>query len=255
MSDLAGKTILVTGASKGIGAAIAASLGRDGASVIAHYGGDEAGARAAVADIPEDRKTLLQADLSALGNADALWEEALAWKGRIDVVVNNAAIMLFSEGIDAPLDEWDEVWARTLQVNVLAPARLLRAATKTFLAQGGGSIITISSWAAQRGVTNPGTMAYGASKAAIRNMTQTLARAYARDGVLAYVIAPGVVNTRLSREFAETQGGVDKVSAGLAMGEWVQPEDIAETVAFLAAGKARHLTGATIDINGASYVR
>lgn len=255
MSDLAGKVILVTGASKGIGAATAATLGAAGASVIAHYGGDEAGARDAVADIPEDRKLVLQADLSVSDNADELWRAALAWKGRIDVVVNNAAIMLFGEGINDSLDDWDDIWARTFQVNVMAPARLMRAATRTFLEQGGGAIITISSWAAQRGVTNPGTMAYGASKAAIRNMTQTLARAYAKDGLLAYVIAPGVVNTRLSVEFAETQGGVDKVSASLAMGEWVPPQDIAETVAFLAAGKARHLTGSTIDINGASYVR
>ncbi len=255
MGDLTDKVILVTGASKGIGAAIAATLGKAGASVIAHYGGDEAGVREAVADISDDRKFILQADLSELDNATQLWRDALAWKGRIDVVVNNAAIMLFSEGINSSLEDWDDVWTRTFQVNVFAPARLLREATKTFLEQGGGSIITISSWAAQRGVTNPGTMAYGASKTAIRNMTQTLARAYAKDGLLAYVIAPGVVNTRLSVEFAETQGGVDKVSAGLAMGEWVQPQDIAETVAFLATGKAPHLTGSTIDINGASYVR
>jgi NAD(P)-dependent dehydrogenase (short-subunit alcohol dehydrogenase family) len=255
MDDLKGKVILVTGASKGIGAAIAAVLGERGAHVIAHYGGDEEGARKAVSGIPEDRRLILQADLSKLDAAESLWRDAMAWQGRIDVFVNNAAVMLFGEGVGGSLSEWDEIWDRTLQVNVLAPARLIRAATNSFLEAGGGAIITISSWAAQRGVTNPGNIAYGASKAAVRNMTQTIARAYASKGILAYVIAPGVVRTRLSVDFAETQGGEDAVTEGLAMKEWVEPDDVAQTVAFLSTGKARQLTGATLDINGASYVR
>jgi NAD(P)-dependent dehydrogenase (short-subunit alcohol dehydrogenase family) len=131
----------------------------------------------------------------------------------------------------------------------------MRQAVKHFLARGGGSIITISSWAAQRGVTNPDTIAYGASKAAIRAATQTIARAYAARGLLAYVIAPGVVRTRLSQQFAQTQGGEAVISAGLASGRWVEPEEIAETVLFLASGVAPQLSGATLDMNGASYIR
>lgn len=253
--DLAGKVILVTGASKGIGAATVRMLGARGAAVIAHYGSDEKGAREAVADIPQDRRLLLQADFTDLGAVEKLWTDAFAWRGRIDVLVNNAAMMIFAAGVEGDVEEWDDTWAKTLQVNVLAPARLIRSATRSFLESGGGAIVTISSWAAQRGVTNPGTIAYGASKAAVRNMTQTIARAYARRNILAYVIAPGVVRTRLSIDFANTQGGEAAVSETLAMGEWVTPDDIAETVAFLASGRARHLTGATIDVNGASYVR
>ena len=97
--------------------------------------------------------------------------------------------------------------------------------------------------------------AYGASKAAVHNATQTIARAHAADGILAYSIAPGVVRTRMSEDFAESMGGEEGVTAQLAMKEWVPPEEIAETAVFLATGKARHLTGATLDINGASYVR
>lgn len=255
VGDLAGKTVLVTGASKGIGAAIAAAAGRDGASVIAHFGVDEAGARAAVANVPDERKRLLQADFCDLDAVGRLWAEAHAWRGRVDVLVNNAALMLFDAGPDADLDRWNDVWEQTMLVNVLAPVRLMREAVNTFLAEDGGSIITLSSWAAQRGVSNPGNIAYGASKAAIRNATQTIARGYAKHNVLAYVIAPGVVRTRMSEEFAATQGGEAAVSAGLAMGEWVEPKDIAETVVFLARGTARHISGATIDINGASYIR
>lgn len=255
LHDLTGKTILVTGASKGIGAAIVASLGAAGAHVVAHYGSDRAGAEAAVAAIPAERRRLVQADLADLDAVERLWREAWDWRGRLDVLVNNAAVMLFNGGVDEPVETWDEVWARTLQVNVLAPARLLRQAVRHFRAQGGGAIVTISSWAAQRGVGNPATIAYGASKAAIRAATQTIARNYARDGVLAYVVAPGVVGTRLSEEFARTQGGKDKVFATLAMGDWVEPEEIAALVTFLATGSAPNLSGGTIDVNGASYIR
>jgi NAD(P)-dependent dehydrogenase (short-subunit alcohol dehydrogenase family) len=104
-------------------------------------------------------------------------------------------------------------------------------------------------------VTNPATIAYGASKAAIQAATQTIARAYAKKGILAYVLAPGVVRTRLSEQFAATQGGEDNITRGLAMGEWVPPAEIGELIAFLATGRMRHLSGATLDINGASYIR
>jgi NAD(P)-dependent dehydrogenase (short-subunit alcohol dehydrogenase family) len=163
--------------------------------------------------------------------------------------------MLWDGGFEQPLEVWDSVWERTLAVNVLAATRLMRRAVQHYLDNDGGTIITLSSWAAQKGVTNPGTIAYGASKAAIQAATQTIARAFAKQGILAYVLAPGVVRTRLSEEFAATQGGEDNVTRGLAMGEWVPPAEIGELIAFLATGRTRHLSGATLDINGASYVR
>lgn len=255
MSDLSEKRILVTGASKGIGAAIAKALGDAGASVIAHYGSDRAGAEQATAAITDDRKLLIGADLGDLAAVEALWDQALAWKDGIDVLVNNAAVMLWDGAFDADLDIWDSVWEETLRINVLAPSRLIRRAVGHFLPSGGGAIITISSWSAQRGVTNPATIAYGASKAAIKSATQTVARAYAKQGIQAYVVAPGVVRTRLSEQFAETQGGEAAISAGLASGKWVEPSEIAALVAFLASGAAPQLSGATLDMNGASYVR
>jgi NAD(P)-dependent dehydrogenase (short-subunit alcohol dehydrogenase family) len=184
-----------------------------------------------------------------------LWDEALAWRGRIDVLVNNAAVMPFDGGFDAADEAFEGAWDRALEVNVRGPARLIRAAVRHFLAHGGGDIISLSSWAAQRGVTNPATIAYGASKAAVRSLTQSVARTYARHGIRAYIVAPGVVRTRLSETFAETQGGADKVSATLASGEWVEPAEVARIVAFLASGAAPQLSGATLDVNGASYIR
>jgi NAD(P)-dependent dehydrogenase (short-subunit alcohol dehydrogenase family) len=255
MLDLTGKTILVTGASKGIGAAIVEALGPQGADVIAHYGSDRRGAEAATAGIAKTRLKLIGADLAQPGEADRLWKEALAWKGRIHVLVNNAAIMAFEGGFDDPDPVWEKTWAETLQINVRAPADLMRGAVRHYRKAGGGVLITISSWNAQRGSTNPNTIAYAASKAAVMAATKTVARAYAKENVLAYIVAPGVVRTRMSETFAATQGGEDAITAGLAMGEWVPPGDVATLVAFLASGSCRHLSGATLDVNGASYVR
>jgi NAD(P)-dependent dehydrogenase (short-subunit alcohol dehydrogenase family) len=255
MFDLTGRVVLVTGASKGIGASIVGALGRQGATVIAHYGRDRKGAMAATKGIDKSRLKLISADLAKPGQADRLWKRALAWKGRVDVLVNNAAIMPFAGGFDDKQAVWDKTWKETLQINVRAPADLMRGAVRHFRKGGGGILITISSWNAQRGSTNPVTIAYAATKAAVMAATKTVARAYAKENVLAYIVTPGVVRTRLSETFAATQGGESAVTATLAMGEWVPPGDIAALVAFLASGACRHLSGATLDVNGASYVR
>jgi 3-oxoacyl-[acyl-carrier protein] reductase len=256
MIDLDGRTVLLTGASRGIGAAIAARLGEAGANLIAHYARDRAGAEAAIRSIPAGRVKLVAADFNVVAEVDALWQAALAWRGRVDVLVSNAAVMHWHGGFAGDDDSlWDRVWAETLQTNVLAPARLMRRAVKHFGASGSGVLVTVSSWAAQRGTTNPDAIAYAASKAAIKAAAQTIARGYAREGVLSYIIAPGVVDAGMSHVAAETQGGMDAVNAGLAMGEAVPPEEIADLVAYLATGRARHLSGATLDMNGASYVR
>ena len=254
MHDLSDKTVLVTGSSKGIGAAIASRLGAAGARLVLHYGSDRDGAEQAACDIDDNRKTLIQGDFTQRQAADALWDEAERWAGDIDVLVNNAGVMLWGS-FDAPLADWDRVWEDSFEINLMAPARLLRRAVAHFLERSGGTIVTVSSWSAQRGSTNSANIAYAATKAAIHAATQTVARAYAAQGILAYVVAPGVVNTRLSEQFAATQGGADKVAAGLAMGEWIPPSEVAELVAWLASGRCRHLCGATLDVNGASYVR
>lgn len=254
--DLAAKTVLVTGASKGIGAAITRRAGAAGAHVVVHYAHDRAGAEAAACDIPADRKLFVRGDFARPKAADRVWHEALAWRERVDVLINNAAIVFWKGGVDESDVTWDEVWAKTLQVNVLAPAQLMRRAVQHFRRIGGGVIVTVSSWVVHRGVTNPDAVAYGASKAAIRSMTQTIARGYARENVLAYVIAPGVVDTQMSQQFADTQpGGREGVARGLAMGEWVPPDEVAKLATFLASGSVRHLSGATLDVNGASYIR
>ena len=195
MSGLSGKTVLVTGASRGIGAATATALADAGAAVIAHYGSHRDGAAEAVARAPDERKLLLQADLAQQGSARSLWRGAVAWKGRVDVVVANAAIAAETP-FDGSDDEWDDGWDATLRINVLEPASLIREAVNHFRANGGGILITLSSWAGQQGSAIAQLSAYAASKAAVKAVTQTVARNYAKEGVLAYVVAPGIVRTR-----------------------------------------------------------
>jgi NAD(P)-dependent dehydrogenase (short-subunit alcohol dehydrogenase family) len=252
--SVAGKTVLVTGASRGIGAAIAAALGEAGAIVIAHYGTHRAGAEAALAGIDGDRAAYVQRDLAEAGGGRALWRDAVALRPRIDVLVVNAAVAPETP-FDATDDAWDAGWEKTMRVNVLEPANLIREAVAHFRTQGGRIVISLSSWAAQQGSALPQLPAYAASKAAVKALTQTVARNFAKENVLAYVVAPGIVRTRMSEISAAARGGLDNVLAILPLGELVPPEEVASVVVFLAGGTCRHLTGATIDLNGAAYVR
>jgi NAD(P)-dependent dehydrogenase (short-subunit alcohol dehydrogenase family) len=253
-AGLEGKVVLLTGASGGIGSVTARALGRSGAELVAHYGGNREGAEAAVEEFPADRRLLVQGDMRVAGSARAVFAEALAWRGRVDVVVANAGALLETpfEGGD---EQWDENWETTLRVNVLEPVSLMREALRHFLDAGGGTIVVLSSWAAERGSAIARLSAYAASKAAVRNVAQTIAHNHAKDGVLVYVLAPGIVATPMSAISAVARGGIDAVNAALAMGEMVPPEEVAELIVFLAAGRARHLSGATIDVNGATYIR
>lgn len=255
MTSLDGKTILLTGASGGIGSATARELLAGGARLIAHYGSDREGAERAIAGAGPERARLVQQDLDRRGAARALWDEALAWQDRVDVLVVNAAA-----SIETPFDgddaQWDEGWERTMRINVIEPASLIRAAVRHWLERGeGGTLITISSWAAQRGSAIPQVGGYAASKAAIKAFAQTVAQNHARDGILSYIVAPGIVRTPMSEISARHRGGLDAVNAVLAMGEMVEPIEIARLIAFLATGSVRHLSGATLDVNGATYIR
>jgi NAD(P)-dependent dehydrogenase (short-subunit alcohol dehydrogenase family) len=131
----------------------------------------------------------------------------------------------------------------------------MRNAVRHYLKAGGGALITVSSWAAQRGPGNPALLAYAASKGAILAATKTIARNYAKNNILAYVVTPGIVRTRLSEQAAAAAGGEAAFTATLAMGEWVPPDELGNLVTFLSSGACRHLSGATLDVNGASYIR
>jgi NAD(P)-dependent dehydrogenase (short-subunit alcohol dehydrogenase family) len=258
MHDLSGKTILLTGASSGIGAATAQVLAARGARLVAHFAGGaaaRAGAEKAIAVLPPERRKVIEADFADPDGAARLWRDALAWAGRIDAVVLNAAITRMSGGVEDSDESWREAWDAQWRINVLAPCDLMRLAVHHWLATGGGILVTMASWNAQRGSTSPAQLSYAATKAAVKAAAQTIARGYAKRGILSYIVSPGIVRTKMSEDFAAMQGGEDKVTATLAMGEWVPPAELGELIAFLCSGACRHLTGSTLDVNGATYVR
>ncbi len=252
--SLAGRVCLVTGASKGIGHAIVRALGAQGADVIAHYGSDREGAESATKSIPDERKLLIHADLATPEGYASLWDQSLAWKQRVDVLVANAAVMPEASLTDSE-ELWRDAFDLALNINVRSTALLVRRAVNHFLEIGGGSIVGMTSWAAQQGSGNPKLSGYAASKAPIAALLKTIARAYGKDSIFAYLIAPGIVRTAMSENSAKSMGGEEAITAKLAMGEWVPPEEIAELVAFLASGRNRHLSGSTFDVNGATYIR
>jgi NAD(P)-dependent dehydrogenase (short-subunit alcohol dehydrogenase family) len=243
---LARKTVLVTGGSRGIGAATARALHREGASVVVHFGSDRAAA-SGLADQLGDRVFLVQGDLLTPGAAAEVWSHAVDATGQVDVLVNNAGAWIASPVADA--EGWARGWQQNLTLNLVSAADLCRQALLHFLSRGGGTIVNVSSRSAHRG-DDADHLAYGAAKGGLLALTRGIARGYGARNVLAYAVAPGWVATDLAADALE---GMDL--AGMPLGEPTPPQDVAETIAFLASGRARHVTGATIDITGADYVR
>ena len=202
----------------------------------------------------EGRDGLIAADFSDPGAPRTLWEAALAeLEGRVDVLVNNAGVF---EGVaeDAPDDEWHAAWARTLGINLQASADLCRLALNHFRERGeGGRIVIVASRAAYRG-DSPQHWHYAASKAGMIGMTKSIARAYAREGVLAFAVCPGFVMTGMAEDYVSSRGG-EQLLADIPLGRVALPAEIAETIRWLAIDAPPSATGAVIDVNGASFVR
>lgn len=252
MIDLRDKTVLVTGGARGIGAAIARSVAAAGATVLLHYGRSEAAAEALRAAIGADRCHLIQADLAEPQAAAELWHSARGLAERIDVLVNNAGVFETAP-VEAPIEAWRAAWSRVLQINLLAPAELCRHAILDFRAWGGGKIVNVASRAAFRGEA-PDQMPYGASKGALVTLTKTIARGFAADGILAFAIAPGFTETDMAIENVDDKT-IERIVGEIPLGRMAAPEEIGDLVAFLCSDSVRHLTGATFDVNGASYLR
>lgn len=252
MIDLTGKTILVTGSSRGIGATTAKTLSQAGAFVVLHYGQGDREMQTIAAEIGRDRCYLISMDLAQPGAGQALWQAAIAQVGTIDVLINNAATMP-AASVEDEWDVWSTAWQTTLQVNLIAVADLCRQAICHFQTRQGGTIINIASRAAFRG-DGVEFMPYAASKGGVIALTRSIARGFAKDDILAFAIAPGFVHTERIAEIMQERGA-DYVTRDIPMGAPASPQDVANTIAFLASGLAPHMTGATLDINGASYVR
>ncbi len=255
MIDFTGKVALVTGGSRGIGAATVKAMAAAGCQVVVHYGFNRATAQKTADEAGSDRCRLVAADLSEPRAAKQLWADALAWKDQIDIVVNNAGVF-HEANVASDDDHWADVWARTMQINLTACADLSREAVNHWLAKSsGGAIVNVASRAAFRGDA-PDFWAYAASKGGMISMTKTIARAYASDGIYAYGVAPGFTDTDMAVEAFEMDPDLRaRLIADIPVGDIAPASQIANTICFLASGLATHATGQTIDVNGASYVR
>ncbi|MEX0822506.1 MAG: SDR family oxidoreductase [Rhodothermales bacterium] len=269
--DLSDTTVLVTGASRGIGRAIARECAASGARVAAHYVRSSTEAASLQAEAP-DRIHLFQADLTDLDACGELFHAVVDRLGGLDVLVNNAGVAL-PLPLDADADTWRAGWEETMHVNVRAAEYLCRLAighftehrterrtehpterrTERLTDRRGGRIINIASRAAFRGDV-PAYMTYAASKGALVALTRSIASGCGEAGVRAFVVAPGFVRTDMARDFIDAYGE-DHVLEGIATDRLTEPEDVAPIVVFLASGRADHATGSTIDVNAASYIR
>ena len=249
--SLAGQIILVTGASGGIGAAIVERLAAEGARPIIHFGRDKAGAEALLAHIG-GQGWIIQADLSKADGPFELWRAAVDVAGRVHGLVNNAGIRT-EVSVDASPAEWRAAWQREFQLNVFAAADLSKEAILHFKANGGGRIVNIASRAGQRGYAAD-AMPYGATKAALINLTKSIARSFGAEGVTSVAIAPGWVRTDMAEDFIAEHGKAAAV-ADIPIGEMAEPSDVADLVAFVLRPSQASLNGATLDVNGGSYIR
>ena len=252
--DLKGKVALVTGASRGIGRAIAVSLAEHGARVALHYRAERQAAETTLAALDQTggRHVLLAADLADPEAALTLADRAVAEAGRLDMVINNAGIYERHPVADSKAADWRRQWDRTLAVNLSGPAHVIHGALPHLRSAGGGHIVNISSRGAFRG--EPEAPAYGASKAGLNSLSQSLAIALAPFGIHVVAIAPGWVATDMTQAYLSGPEG-DAIRAQSPLGRVAAGEEIAAAVLLAVSGHCDALTGAIIDVTGASYLR
>jgi NAD(P)-dependent dehydrogenase (short-subunit alcohol dehydrogenase family) len=246
MKDLAGKTALVTGASRGIGRAVALALGRAGAQVLVHYSSNEAAADSTVAAIVESggHAQKIAANLRTADGPHTLARRVRAVVGgRLDVLVANAGIAKAASIEDTSVDDFDDLFA----VNVRAPFFLVQQLLPTLCK--GSSVVLLSSLAARASVGE--LAAYAATKGAVDTLVRHFASALGERGVRVNAVAPGVVATDMS-SFSTTDEGRDYTLGLQALKRVAQPDDIAGAVTFLASDKANWITGDTLRVDGGS---
>lgn len=248
--DLSGKVALITGGSRGIGRRTAELMATAGAAGIAvNYVSRRDDAESLAATIGEQRCVAIQGDVARPEDVERLVETTVETYGRIDILVNNAAIFDLNEFDRDDYDGWVAGWRKTLEVNVIGAANAAFLAMRHFRRQGGGKIVNVASRAAFRGETEFAD--YGASKAALVNLTRSLARACAKDNIIATCVAPGFVETDMAAD--ELAKNRDAITAQIPVGRVASVDDVANVIVFLASPLADYLAGVTVDVNGGSW--
>ena len=250
--DFKGKSVLITGGSRGIGRAIAFAFAGHGASVAISYMTNQAAADNTLKSLPGGPHMKLKSDISNPDEIFAMVDAVVRQFGKLDILINNAGIYVHHPISTMDFEEWQSAWQKTIDTNLTGPANLCYHAARQMMKQGGGKIINISSRGAFRG--EPEYVAYGASKAGLNSLSQSLSKELAPFNIFVGVIAPGFVETDMAREFLEGPMG-DEIRNQSPLKRAARPEEIAHAVLMFAADGAEYMTGAIIDVNGASYLR
>ena len=243
-NNLSNKTILITGAAGGIGEALCTSFAEANGTIILHYNSNRDKAESLLQKLPGMHHRAIQCDLSNADQVNTMFSAI----DHVDIVINNAAVVENHEIDSLSYQDWQDIWERTIGANLTGPANIMYLASKFMIKNGGGKFINISSRGAFRG--EPSAPAYGASKAGLNSLGQSLAKALAKDRVFVYTIAPGFVDTERVKNLID-----DEVRAQSPLNRVAKPQEIADTALWLATGDNEFLTGCIIDVNGASYLR
>lgn len=250
--DFDDKKVLVTGASRGIGRAIAHAFAAKGGRVAVNYRDDRKSAAETLNKMTGVGHITVRADVSQAEGARAAVNESVAGLGGLDIVVNNAGIFRRHNLESVDFEEWQAAWRSTIDVNLIGPANVSYFAAQHMMKSGGGRIVNLSSRASFRG--EPKSPAYAASKAGVNAFSQSLAIALAPHNIFIGVVAPGFVETDMVTDLLSGPEG-DTIRAQSPLGRVARPEEVAHAVLFLASDGAEFTTGAIIDVNGASYLR
>lgn len=249
--DLTHSTILVTGASDGIGKGLAQYLLEMGARVGVHYNSNQTAAAALVAAYP-DRAQAFQADLSDEQAVYTLFEQVEAAFSKIDTIVLNAGVFLKHSSASAT-EAWYTIWKKTMAINLDAVGLLTKLGLDHFRKQGGGRFVYIGSRAVFRGETEE-YLAYAASKGGLTSLARSVARSFGKENIKSFIVSPGFTRTQMAEQFIATYGE-ERVLQEIALNELTRPEDLAPLVALMCSGGMDHATGATIDVNAGSHIR
>ncbi|MFB9235917.1 SDR family NAD(P)-dependent oxidoreductase [Plantactinospora siamensis] len=249
---MTGRAVLVTGASRGIGRAIATAFAEGGDRVAIHHRDSAALAEQLRDSLPGDGHVVVRADLAAPDEVRAMVDGAADRLGGLHVLVNNAGVFTGHDILETDYEQWQRQWRRTVDTNLLGPANACWCAVRHLREAGGGRIINVSSRGAFRG--EPGAPAYGASKAGLNALGQSLAVALAPYGIAVATVAPGFVETDMTNEHLKAERGA-QIRAQSPFGRVARPEEIAGAVHWLASPAAEWASGTVVDLNGASYLR
>lgn len=252
MLEFTNQIVLVTGASRGIGRAVAQLFAQQGARVAVHYHQGRAAAEDTLRSLPGGPHWLVQADLKDPAAVQRMVDIVVQAMGRVDVLVNNAGVYEEHPLAQVSYEAWQASWRTALDTNLVGAANVTYCAAQQMIRQGGGRIVSVSSRGAFRG--EPDSPAYGASKAGLNAMSQSLARYLAPYHIFVGVVAPGWVETDMAiAHLSGPEGAAIRQQSPL--GRVGRPEEVAYAVLFLASPGTEFLTGAMIDVNGASYLR